>query len=244
MERWHEIEKWILKIFAFKLSVGASVSCLGIVPGLPQLGWSFCAFLVHSSFEVREGHFLMLGGVSTSPVPHVLCEQGMGCHNKKGSLWTPCALAPGEIAVFSADLAQWVLINLEQVHMKWCFQVEVKPMAEDLEIAALVTLFYMWNLLCFSENWPRNGDIWPVSAFYFIYLSGCSPGDRKMPVDVCAGAFQSTSRLSALGRAFLSRPSPKDQGLLCCDENSLSSFLLQGCLAGHNALRALSLSSW
>lgn len=50
-------------------------------------------------------------------------------------------------------------------------------------------------------------------------------------------SLQSISRLCALGRTFLSRPAPEDQGLLL-GEDSVFSFLLQGCLASGSALRA------
>lgn len=70
------------------------------------------------SFLFRGERMAFLVDVSTRPVPHVLHGQGMGCHDKKGSLSTPHALVPGKIGVFSADLAQWVLVNLGQVHMK------------------------------------------------------------------------------------------------------------------------------
>lgn len=121
----------------------------------------------------------------------------MACHDKKLSLWTPCALVPGEVGVFSADMAQWVLINLGQVHMKWCFQVEAKPMAKHLETAAPATLFHsvepsvlLWGL---AKEW-RDGQ--SQVSILFTYLSGCSPGDRKMPVAVCAGAAELPSRAS------------------------------------------------
>lgn len=67
------------------------VSCLGIVPGLFQLGWSFCTFLVHSSFEVREGHFFMLG-VSPHVHPHKSLVNGDAMTGE--GHWMPCALVP------------------------------------------------------------------------------------------------------------------------------------------------------
>lgn len=119
-------------------------------------------------------------------------------------------------------------------------------MGSHLESSAPVTLFYSsrgCSPPCCAEDWQRHGDGAGLKClFYLLIFKAAVLAIGKCQwlfVQELLSSFHSIPGLPALGRAFLSRSSPEDQGLLCSDEGQgFSSAGLQGCSAGGGALRA------